>query len=234
MEYAVKKVGHRIIHIPDDEMLRTLRLRLKSFRGVCIVASSLSTVARPMGLVALLSRHTKDRFFVALDFVYAFHQVTRKMVESCLDKNKERLNLNGCFVKMGDEEVLPIGFPTSNWLFELFASRVLDARLIEWQTKHDGHITRNCDNILATWKKNRPDVFSDLRSVFEGFNVRATPQKPKKWTEPIRFCGLAIPRHGRPFISRRKQEEMLDTALKKSQKSLNGTLQFLGAFDKLK
>ena len=100
MKYTVKKVGHRIIHMPDRELKRTLQIRLKSFHGVCGVGTEISTIGRPMGLVDLLSRHVKDRFFVVIDFVYAFHQVTRQMVESWLDHNRGLINLNDCFVQM--------------------------------------------------------------------------------------------------------------------------------------
>jgi hypothetical protein len=187
-----------------------------------------------MGLANLLSRHTKDRFFVVIDFVYAFHQVTRQMVELYLAENRGIIDLNGCFVKMGEKEVIPIGFPTSNWLFEFFASRALDQKLISWQKNHNGHVTRNCDNVLATWRRNSPYVFEDLIDIFCEFEIRVTPKKQKKWVEPIRFCGLMIPRRGKPIVSKRKSQKILEQAQQKSQRAVDGALQFLDSFDKVK
>lgn len=233
MKYTRTKVGHRIVHVPDGELMRVLKSRLESFKWAYSVRTEISTFGRRMGLAELLPRHVCDRFFVVVDFVYAFHQITQQMVKGCI-RYDNPINLKGCFVRMGGREVVPIGFPTSNWLFELFMSRIIDPKLVWWQENHNGHITRNGDNILATWRKNSLEAFEDLRAIFHGFETRATPSKPRKWNGTVRFCGLALERHKRPSISNRKRRRILVQAEKRSPESLRSALRFLDGIDRIK
>jgi len=234
VNYRSVKIGERIVHIPDDELKRYLRGKIGSIRrnAAIIFSNEVNVFSRKGGLVAALRRHQarpRGRFFIIIDFVYAFHQITRGMIAEILPEiNDSSFDL--CFVVMGRKEVLPIGFPTSPFLFEFFMSRIIDPRLIEWQKKHGGVVTRYCDNILVTWRKNTPVAFQDLVRIFSGLEVRFTPKKPKKWEEPIRFCGLLLCPDGRIELSCKKRKELLTKAREERKKGRWSVAQGIESF----
>lgn len=227
LKYKTKKAGKRIIFVPDEELRQTLKMKLRGLQKFGpFVRSETTTFGKKNGLRILLSRHSGHRFFIIVDFVHAFHQITRKMISDVLPEITGS-RFDACFVELGGKQVIPIGFPTSNYIFEIFASRRFDTRLVFWQNKYNGCTTRNGDNVLITWQKNTEEAFKALEEIFDGFEVRLTPQKPRKWQEPIRFCGITIPKKNRPHLSNRKRKKLLVKARQKSHESLTGATQFI-------
>ena len=122
MNYEIKRVEERIIFVPDAELKRKLKAQLRVFKLMGPVAkSAISVFRKKKGLKNLLMRHIegRGRFFITIDFVHAFHQITREMISDVFPKFK-RSCFDFCFAKLGDKNVIPIGFPTSNYFFELF------------------------------------------------------------------------------------------------------------------
>ena len=227
MQYRTVKVKHRIIFVPDEELKRLLKSKLKFFKeGMLIKNLPVSVFRRRGGIKLMLVRHQKNRFFVLIDLIHAFHQITREMISEVFSDIADP-KFDNCFVQFGGKEIIPIGFVTSNFIFELFMSRSIDGQLVAWQEKHQGIVTRYADNILCTWQKNTTEAFEDLRKIFKGLKIRMTPRRPKKWQEPIRFCGIIIPKQGSPRISKKKKKEILNQANKKSITSLKGAYAFL-------
>ena len=115
-------------------------------------------------------------------------------------------------------------FPLASQLqiifFELFLSSSVDNALMDWQHQHRGIATRYSDNILVTWRKNNIKEFESLKNIFNHFAVRFTPQVPRKWEEPINFCGITIPRKGKPHLSNERKRQIRTAS--KSIKSIHG------------
>ena len=232
MHYESKKIKHRLVFIPDAEMKEVLRWKLSLLKSDYPIFSSISTFRKKNGLWSQLSRHgkKKERFFVIVDFCHAFHHVDRKMIAKVVPGIMEP-RFDVCFVELNGKEIIPAGFPTSNYLFELFMSRRIDPRLLAWKDQFDGVVTRYADNILLTWGKNTSEAFEDLKKVFKDLKIRITPQYPRKWKdEPIRFCGLVIKKGARPKISRRKRKDLIKKAQNKSLASLEGVTRFVNQF----
>jgi hypothetical protein len=189
--------------------------------------SQISSFRRKGGISSLLPRHSGDRFFVIVDFVHAFHQITREiMAEVFTDAQDKYFDI--CFVELGGRMVLPIGALTSSYLFEMYMSRAIDHKLMSWQSVFDGHVSRHADNILATWRKNTGQELPALLEVFFGFEVRVTPQKPRLWKgSDIRFCGLVFPFGQRPRVSQRKKRRVLEGAQGKSTEAIDGAISFV-------
>jgi|GEM_PF-2151716 len=227
MKYETRKVEQRIVFMPDDELKEVLWGRLRWMKKVGLVSKSpISCYSTKNGLKKLLSRHAGDRMFITIDFIYAFHQITRDMIAEVVPVIKDT-RFDVCFAKLQDRAVVPIGFPTSNCLFELFVSRKIDKPLMDWQTKHRGTITRFTDNVVATWRKNTDEAFRDLKACFSGLNVRFTPQRPRRCSQPIRFCGIIIPQRGKPHLSNSRKEKILQTMNERSLNAQEGVEAFL-------
>ncbi len=230
MRYETRKVKHKIVHVPDQELdvaLKTKLRHLKIYFGK--PKSQISASQRDNGLKGLLVRHRNDRFFIIVDFVHAFHQITRQMIAEVFPAVMES-RFDICFVGLGGKEVIPIGFRTSSYLFEVYATKELDPRLIDWQLMYNGNITRHCDNILVTWRKDATVKLQHLKQIFEfrGLDIRLTPKSPRRWIDqPIRFCGITIPRKGKPHISRRKAKDIMQRAKDKSSCAIKGASEFL-------
>lgn len=224
MQYTVGRIRHKIIHFPDREMEKALKARKNKIYDC---GSQISSFKRKGGIGSLLSRHFGDRFFVIVDFVHAFHQITREIVvEAFADAQDKYFDI--CFVEMGGRMVLPIGASTSSYLFERFMSRMIDQKLISWQSVFDGHVSRHADNILVTWRKNTGQELPALLEIFSGFEVRVTPKMPRLWrNSDIRFCGLVFPFEQKPRVSKRKKQRVLEKAQGKSTKSIDGAASFV-------
>lgn len=204
--HEVKKLGERIIHIPDRETKLDLAVRAEKLKSFTKTFSHVSGFGKSGGLKASLVRHKDARFFVLIDFVYAFHQITREMAVSVLPFLGNKF-YDCCFVNLNGRQIIPQGFSSSSYIFELFMRRAIDPRLMAWANENHGEVTRYCDNILVTWQKNTEGVFSDLLSIFEKYKIRVTPQNPRRWNDeiPIRFCSLLLFRDGRVGISRQRK-----------------------------
>lgn len=213
MGYKTVKVGERIIFVPDEELKNRLRQKMRIAKRVFFfpVRTEISMFRRPGGLRLFLKRHGRynGRFFVLVDFVYAFHQITRERIAKVFPRIADSF-FDDCFVELSGKQVLPIGFPSSSWLFEIFCVRAVDGPLIAWAEKHRGVVTRYTDNILVTWKKNTQEAFSELVHIFDGLNVRFTPLEPRKWDDktPIRFCGFTLQLGGMVGLSLRRVQEL--------------------------
>ncbi len=228
MYYGSRKFKNRIFFVPDEEYERALEAKLAYLRRQHLVKIlPINTFCGSGGLRPFLYRHHGDRFFVTIDLVHAFHQITRQMIsEVYSDITGPHFDI--CFAdEFGMEEVIPMGFATSNYLFEIFMTRAIDPKFVAWQKEHSGTITRYSDNILATWQKWSEDAFLDLQNIFAGLKIRITPQRPRKWRQPIRFCGAIIPKNGSPRLSRRRKERMQRKAHEKSYESERGVGQFI-------
>ena len=239
MEYKSYKIGERLVFAPDKELKTLLRQRLVELKAtdrslihpfivepVYTGKHDISVFGHRHGLRRFLAGHVGNRIFITVDFVHAFHQVGRDMIATLFPRIANPF-FDACFVELSGQNIIPIGFPTSNFIFEIFASRKFDTQLADWQNKHAGVVTRYTDNILATWRKNTKESFEDLQKIFEGFQVRFTPKEPRKWEEPIRFCGITIPRRGRPHLSNLKTRKLLYEARKKSLDALDGAQRFV-------
>lgn len=218
MPYRIVKIGERVIFVPDKGLMDLLDCRKKILRRSVQKNSRISVFAMGNGLKILLSRHiqAKHRFFVIVDFVHAFHQITKEMVESVFPQIASGY-YEMCFAKISEcgDDIIPTGFPTSSILFEIFFSKTIDPALLVWAKEYDGVATRSGDNILITWKKNTPEAWQELKETFRNFQVRFTPQRPRKWQEPIRFCGIFLPKKGCPVISERRKKFLLNRARKR-------------------
>lgn len=179
MEYRIVKFDERILHIPDKELKDKLQLKRKAFKYRWSGKSEVSVFKQRSGLKVFLSRHSEDRIFIIIDFVHAFHQITRDMIAKVAPDILQPY-FDDCFVLMGGKEVIPIGFPTSNYIFEVFISRSIDRDLMAWTEKHKGTVTRSTDNILVTWRKNNERAFQELIKIFDSFEVRITPPETKE------------------------------------------------------
>lgn len=213
MGYKTVKVGERIIFVPDDDLKKRLRAKTRKLRdwlGFARPYPCVSTFKRKRGLKRFLMRHQKGRFFVAVDFVYAFHQITREMAGLAIPQLLNH-SFDDCFVQLNGKEVIPQGFPTSSYIFELVMLRLVDRGLNAWAEEHKGVVTRYCDNVLVTWKKDTPEAFRDLHLTFERFRVRFTPKRPRKWdsNSPIRFCGFILHQDGRVGLSRQRKKKLI-------------------------
>lgn len=231
MKYSSKKVGHRLVFAPDKDMQDALDWKLGLLKRSYPVNSPVSVFGKKDGLRVLLSRHSESRgrFFLIVDFCHAFHHIKRQTITKLIPKIGEP-TFDICFVELAGEEVIPAGFSTSSYLFELFMSKGIDPKLVAWQKEHNGLVTRYVDNILFTWRKNTKEAFRDLQRIFKGFSIRMTPRDPREWKEPIRFCGTILPPRGRPKISKRKKKKMIGKAISKSQASLEGVMRFVDQF----
>lgn len=229
MKYEIRRAGKRIIFVPDAELKRKLKAQLRNFNVLGPTpVSAISIFRKKRGLRNLLKRHAKarDRFFVIIDFVHAFHQITRGMISDLFPKFKDS-RFDFCFGELGGKLVIPIGFSTSSHLFEIFLSNSIDKELLAWQDEYRGTVTRYTDNILVTWRKNTKEALDALKRIFCSFEVRFTPLNPRKWEESIRFCGITIPRNGKPHLSNRKRKKMRQDASGKSLKSIDGVDKFI-------
>lgn len=234
MPYKTVRLKDRIIFVPDEELKKRLRQKIKEARIFFWfpVRSPISCFKRKITLKYFLKRHYSGRFFVIIDFVYAFHQITRQMMAKFFNHINNQF-WDECFVELGGKQVLPIGFPSSSFLFEAIMNQAIDRRLIEWAEENRGVVTRYADNILITWKKNPFGPFRDLLDIFRGFNVRWTPKEPRKWNNQtsIRFCGLTLCKDGRVGLSQRTKKRLSHKAGMKYQmgqeKSARGIDQFI-------
>lgn len=228
MEYKTVKIGQRIVYVPDEDLRQRL-IRLKQrIKDSYYFALGISTFRHNKELPELLLSHKGHRFFVVIDFVHAFRQITRKML-SRVWPDILHSGYDDCFIS--EQEFIPAGFPTSSHLFELYLKSTLDKKLAAWAARNNGAVTRHCDNILCTWQKNPPAVFEELQKVFAGFNVRYTPSKPRKWNGYIRFCGLIILKNDRVALSRRRKRELLSRAKSAQPASAKGLRRYVSEFD---
>jgi len=222
MEYKTVRLNDRILHIPDSALMAVLKQKTSDLRRTWQTSRSpISVFGRNDGLKKILPSHRKGRFFVVIDFVYAFHQITREKSAEVIRQLADPA-FDICFVKMGDKEVLPQGSPTSNYIFEIFMASAVDRPLIRWVFWNGAVVTRYCDNILVTLPKNDELTFAELVNILAPFKVRFTPRKPKKWRndEPIRFCGLILFKGGKVGISRQRKRQLLEKARQVSVLSL--------------
>lgn len=210
MPYKTVKVNDRIVFVPDGELKKRLRSKMGKARRLrwFSAGSAISCFGRKTTLKRFLARHQGGRFFVIVDFVYAFHQITRQTVARFLNQIADPF-WDECFAELDGRQVLPIGFPTSSFLFEAVMNRAIDNQLVAWAEANSGTVTRYADNVLVTWKKNPFGPFRDLLGIFRGFDVRWTPKEPRRWDDqtPIRFCGLTLHRDGRIGLSQRKRKQ---------------------------
>src|SRR5258706_14020015 len=120
MKYTSFKIKERIIFAPDKELKATLNKRLSELKAInrelntplilqpCYTGCyEISTFGHRNGLKRFLRGHIKTRIFIIIDFVHAFHQITRDMI-ALVFPQITRGFFDICFVELGGKQVIPI------------------------------------------------------------------------------------------------------------------------------